>query len=256
MISKLSSKEFSLLQHFIESKCGINIGEDKAYLIESKLSFLLAESGLSSFEELYLKICNDRNQGMTEDIIDAITINETFWFRDKTPWNILQDLLLPTYIDEIRSGKRTKVRIWSTACSYGQEPYSIAMCVDHYLTRLDIVDVNLSHFEIIATDISKTVLQMASFARYDSVSISRGLDDGYKAKYFINEGRVWTLIEKIKNAVSFKYFNLQNDYVLLGKFDIIFCRNVLIYFGERLKKEVINKIAAGLMPNGLFIIGS
>ena len=130
------------------------------------------------------------------------------------------------------------------------------MCIDNYLSKQGIKDINLSHFEIIATDISHSVLQIAKMGKFDSISIMRGLDSLYKEKYFINEGRIWSLSEKIKSAVRFQQFNLQNSFLLLGKFDLVFCRYVLIYFSEKLKKEVLNKISQVIEPKGILIIGS
>jgi chemotaxis protein methyltransferase CheR len=157
---------------------------------------------------------------------------------------------------ELREGKRDKVRIWSAACSYGQEPYSIAMCIDHYLQCHDIHDLSLSHFEIFATDISRTVLQTAQIGRYDNISIQRGLDDTYRLKYFKNEGRIWSLNDEIRNGVRFQQFNLINEFFPCCKFDIIFFRNVLIYFSDKLKKEMMSKIKASLSPGGILFIGS
>lgn len=251
----LSSREFILMQKFIEEQCGISIGEEKAYLIESRLSKLLVDSGLTSFEALYGKICDKNDPYIKEKVIDAITTNETLWFRDKSPWYILEDLLLPMYVQQFRDRKRSKVRIWSAACSTGQEPYSIAMSIDNYLARNAVTDVKLSNFEILATDISHSVLQAAKLGKFDSISIMRGLDSIYKDKYFRNEGRVWSLDEKIKNAIHFQQFNLQNNFLLLGKFDIIFCRYVIIYFSNKLKSEVMNKIASALEPGGILILG-
>jgi len=133
MYGGTASKEFIMIQKFIEGKCGISLGEEKAYLLESKLARLLAESGKSSFEELYLKICSTNDTDLIDSVIDAVTINETFWFRDKTPWYIIEELLLPALIAEFRKGERDRIRIWSAACSYGQEPYSVAMCIDSCL---------------------------------------------------------------------------------------------------------------------------
>ena len=254
--TELSSKEFALMQKFIEERCGISLSEEKAYLIESRLSKLLIDSDSSSFEELYEKINNINNETIVEKVIDAITTNETLWFRDNMPWRILEDILLPTYIQQIREGKRAKVRIWSAACSTGQEPYSISMCINNYLDQRKIIDVKISNFEILATDISSTVLQIAALGRYDNISIIRGLDNAYKDKYFTNQGRVWSIDEKIKNSVNFKKFNLQNSFILLGKFDVIFCRNVIIYFSNNLKKEVMGKVAASLEPQGALFLGS
>jgi len=250
------SKEFLMIQKFIEDICGIALREEKAFLLESKLSKILAESTFSSFDELYREICCWNDPKILESFIDIVTINETFWFRDKTPWNIMEDLLLPIYIQEIRDGKREKIRIWSAACSYGQEPYSIAMCIDNYLEENSIFDVKMNHFEILATDISKTVLQIAEVGAYDNISILRGLDEHYKLKYFTNQGRVWKLEEKIKKSVRFEQFNLIKDFSCLGKFDMIFFRNVMIYFSEQLKKEMLNKIMNLLNPRGALFIGS
>lgn len=244
------------MQKFIEEKCGIALSEEKAYLIESRLSRLLIDSNLTCFEELYQRISVSDDPNIVEKVIDAITTNETLWFRDRAPWCILEEQLLPTYVEDIRDGRRNKVRIWSAACSTGQEPYSIAMCIDNYLRQKGINDINLSQFEIIATDISSTVLQIARMGRYDNISITRGLDNDYKENYFKSEGRVWVLDEKIKNLVSFRQFNLQSSFFLLGKFEVIFSRNVLVYFSEKLKKEVVKKMALALQPQGIFIIGS
>lgn len=245
-----------LMQKYVEEQCGIKIGREKAYLIESRLSRLLVESGLTSFEEFYSMIQDQRDKKMSEKVIDAITTNETLWFRDKSPWSILEYILLPAYIEEIRSGRRTKVRIWSAACSTGQEPYSTAMSIDRFLYNHGIYDVDSSKFEIVATDISGAVLDIAHNGKYDSISMTRGLDAYYKEKYFKNIGRAWMLDEKIKKRVEFKRFNLQEDYIPLGAFDIIFCRYVMIYFSNSLQKEVLEKIASVLTPQGVLFPGS
>ena len=256
MSPKLSSNEFTVMKKYIEEKCGILLGEEKAYLIESRLSKLLISSGLSSFSEFYSKIIKQDDKNMAEKVIDAITTNETSWFRDKIPWIILEEVLLPKYIKQIRNGEKSKIRIWCAACSTGQEPYSISMCIDHFLNKNGIKDITFDDFEILATDISSTVLQIAKMGRYDSISIMRGLDQTYKNKYFEIQGRVWLIDEKIKNAVRFKAFNLQNSFLLLGKFDIIFCRYVMIYFSKIFKEEMLRKIAGALEHEGLLFIGS
>ncbi|MGE5417287.1 MAG: CheR family methyltransferase [Acidobacteriota bacterium] len=256
MTAGLSSQEFALMQRYIEDKCGITLGEDKAYLIETRLSKLLIDSGLNSFEELYHYIRTSNDQRLVEKVIDAITTHETLWFRDRSPWEIIGEVLLPEYVKVLREGKRFKIRIWSAACSTGQEPYSIAMLIDHYLSRNGISDVRLAQFEIIATDISTTVLDIARLGRYDSISIQRGLGPEYRDKYFKNEGRIWLLDEKIKSAVTFKPFNLQTDFGIMGRFDLVLCRYVLIYFAEQLRKSVVQKISQVLEKDGVLLIGS
>lgn len=256
MGTKLSSNEFRLMQKYIEEKCGILLGEEKAYLIESRLCKLLIDSRLSSFIELYNMLIKSNDKNIEEKIINAMTTNETLWFRDQSPWIILEEVLLPIYIEQLRSGEKSKIRIWSAAASTGQEAYSTAMCIDNFLNKNRIEDINLSSFEIIATDISREVLQIAGMGRYDSISIMRGLKETYKNRYFKNEGRVWKIDERIKNSVKFMKFNLQNSYLMLGKFDIIFCRYVMIYFSEKLKNEVLEKMKNSLVTNGVFFIGN
>lgn len=256
MNGNLSSCDFILFQKYIEEQCGISIRDDKAYLIESRLSKFLVKFSLESFEELYQMLSQQKNTALAEEVIDALTTNETLWFREKTPWELITDTLLKHYIQEIREGKRSKVRIWSAACSTGQEPYSIAMCIHAYLERHEIKDVTLGQFEILATDISNSVLQMAKRGKYDSISMARGLDISYRDRYFKQDGRIWILEERIKNAVHFVQFNLQKSFSNFGKFDLVFCRYVAIYFSESFKKEIFKKIASSLVPRGVLILGN
>lgn len=256
MKAGLSSNEFLKMRKFIEDRCGIAISEDKAYLIESRLSKLLIDFRLSSFEDLYARIASMKDPDIVEKVIDLITTNETSWFRDMTPWVILEEALLPGYINDLREKKRMRIYIWSAACSTGQEPYSIAMCIDNYLDRNGITDITLADFEILATDISRTVLDIARTGRYDNISITRGLGGEYREKYFKSDGRGWILSDKIKRAVTFKQLNLQKDITVRDAFDIVFCRYVIIYFSERLKKEVLDKIGLALKKNGVLFVGS
>ena len=256
MPANLSHLEFQLFKSYINEKCGIDISEDKAYLVETRLSKLLVDSGMNSFDELYYAIRKNNDPHMSEKLIDAITTNETLWFRDKSPWIILEEVLLPRYIDMLRSQVKSKIRIWSAASSTGQEAYSTAMCIDHYLESKGITDITLSQFEIIATDISQTVLEMARKGKYDAISIMRGMEQSYKEKYFTKDGMVWEIKDKIKNAVKFDHFNLQNSFMFLGKYDIIFCRYVLIYFSDEFKKEITSKMFHSMHSKGILFIGA
>ncbi|MZP29956.1 protein-glutamate O-methyltransferase CheR [Heliobacterium undosum] len=248
-------KGFRLMQQYIERECGIHLDDDKAYLIEGRLGKLLAESGARDFEEFYHLLYKSRDRRMAEKVIDAITTNETMWFRDKTPWRILEDLLLPRFVEELRAGKRLRIRIWSAAASTGQEAYSTAMCIDRYLKDKAVAGISLDRFEIIATDISPAVLQVARSGKYDSISILRGLEAAYKDRYFQKEGRVWSIDERIRKAVRFERFNLQDPYHLLGSFDVIFCRYVAIYFSEMLKRDVFTRMAGQMNPGGVLFLG-
>ncbi|MBC7961070.1 MAG: protein-glutamate O-methyltransferase CheR [Vallitaleaceae bacterium] len=252
----MTPQTFAMMQRLVEDRLGMVLEEEKAYLLESKIGNMLSRYSFKSFEELYTHICYKNDHELIDEIIDAITINETFWFRDKTPWLIMEELLLPQYIEEFRAGKREHVRIWSGACSYGQEPYSIAMGIDRYLKTHNIHDVSLDYFEIVATDLSNTVLKKAKAGEYDSISMHRGLEDLDRFTYFKNEGKIWRINEKIRQAVRFQQFNLIKEFFPNNKYDIIFFRNVLIYFTQSQKKAVMSKISESLKSNGILFLGS
>ena len=252
----ISGLELQLLQKFIKNKCGIEIGDDKAYLIESRLAKILADSGFSSFGELYCSVYDSNDEALTQKLIDAITTNETFWFRDKTPWKIIEDLYMPKYLEMLRSGEKDKVRIWSAAASTGQEAYSTAVCVDKYLRGRFIKDVKLDRFEILGTDISHFALEIAKKGRYDNISIMRGLDSSLKDKYFKKCGAAWEITDEIKQAVTFRQFNLQNKFISFENYDVVFCRYVLIYFSEELRGDIVNKMHGALNDDGILFVGS
>ena len=185
MSNELSTKAFAQFQQYIEEQCGIAIGDEKAYLIESRLTKLLIEAKLNTFEELYTMLSKKKDPKLSEKVIDAITTNETLWFRDKTPWQVIETILMPEYVEIIRKTGR-RVRIWSAAASSGQEAYSTIISIDQYLKRHAIKDISLKDFEVIGTDISGPILEIARAGRYDPISIMRGLDPRFKDIYFIN----------------------------------------------------------------------
>lgn len=251
---KITDNEFSLFQDYIEKNCGIHLENSKAYLIENRLRHLLFDYNCKTFVELFNKIRSDKSNQLRDRIIDSITTNETFWFRDIHPFTTLSEKLLPIFSNDISSGRKNKIRIWSAACSTGQEPYSIAMSILEYFKQ------NSSHFgsyfEIVASDISESVLASAKSGIYDSLVISRGLQTDIRDKYFSMDGNLWKVNDNIKKMVSFKKLNLQDSYNTLGKFDIVFCRNVLIYFSDLFKRDILKRIADLLKPSGYLFIGS
>ncbi len=256
MSVNLSDLEFRLFKAYIGEKCGIDIGWEKAYLIETRLAHLLSESKLNSFAELYSRITTSGDIELSEKIIDSITTNETLWFRDKTPWTILQKIYLPQFVKMIRSGEKKKIRIWSSASSTGQEAYSTAICIDNYLQRNLISDVTLSNFEIIGTDISNACIELAVSGRYDNITIMRGLDKEIKDSCFKNMNTYWEINDKYKKAVKFLQFNLQKSFFILGSFDVIFCRYVLIYFSDEFKVDVIRRARNALTDGGVMFLGA
>ena len=252
-MSQLDNNEFRLLRDYVEKNCGIHVDEQKAYLVETRLLPLMVENGCRTFTEFYYKAIADKSLKLRDKIIDAMTTNETLWFRDQYPYTILTQEILPAFATEIANGTRKTIRIWSAACSTGQEPYSVAITIREY-ARLKGLDT--SCFEIIATDISPTVLFLAQNGRYDSLIMSRGMPDDLRKSYFQTNGKVWTIDDSIKKAVSFRKLNLQEDFSFMGKLDIIFCRNVLIYFSEPFKRNILNRMSKLLQANGTLFVGA
>lgn len=250
----INKEEFILLRDYIHQECGIVVGDEKVYLIESRLAHLVVEAGCNSFKEFYLKARGDFSNKLRNKIIDAMTTNETLWFRDIKPWTIIKEIVIPHFISMLKKGQKTQISIWSAACSTGQEPYSFAMLLDEALQNEP--SLRKSQFNILATDISPSALYMAISGRYNSVAMARGMLPGYQQKYFVTEGVVCQIKDEIKNMVQFKQFNLQENFSRLPDFDLVFCRNVAIYFSVDFKKELFRKIYGKTSAGGFFFIGS
>jgi len=256
LFCSINEDEFILFRDYIAEKSGVIIPPEKAYLIETKLSKLMLDAGFESFKEFHNYLVTNPDPHMAERIINTITINETLWFRDPTLWKVLEELILPGFVEELQQRRKARVRIWSAAASTGQEIYSAVMCVDNYLKRNRITDVSLSDFDFFATDISSNVIGIAKKGRYDKISIMRGLNDHYRSIYFINEDSAWDIDPKIIQAVKFERFNLQDSFRSLGLFDIILCRYVLIYFSDESKREIVEKIRDSLTDRGVVFTGN
>jgi chemotaxis protein methyltransferase CheR len=254
--ASISEGEFLLFKNYIAENSGIVISPEKSYLIETRLSKYMADAGVNSFGEFYDYIVSNSDPSMPQKIINAITINETQWFRNEAPWKVLEERLLPGLVAELASGKKTRVRIWCAAVSTGQEIYSTAMCVDNYLSENRVKGINLSNFDFFASDISSHVLDIEKKGRYDKISMMRGLSDRYKTGYFTENGSAWDIDPKIRDAVRFERFNLQNSCLKFGLFDVIFCRYVLIYFSDALKREIITKMYGSLLNGGVLFTGN
>ena len=252
----INESEYTLFKDYIAQRSGIVIPPEKYYLLETRFSKFMADAGTDSFSEFYDYLISGLDPMLPEKLINSITTNETRWFRDETPWKILESSLLPGLVDALISRKKARVRIWSAAASTGQEIYSTAMCIDNYLAKHHVKEVSLSDFDFLATDISSHVLSIAKKGRYDKISINRGLNETYKNKYFTENSSAWDIDPRIRGAVRFERFNLQHNYTTLGMFDIVFCRYVLIYFSDELKKEIISKIHSQLFNGGVLFTGN
>jgi chemotaxis protein methyltransferase CheR len=256
LYGSINEQELALFSGYLREKSGIVVPPETAYLFETRLSKMLADAGCDSFTEFYRYVKSGADPDIEQKIIDAMAIHETLWFRDSSPWEVFESDILPGLIEGIRSGKRLRARIWSAAVSTGQEAYSTAMCVDNYLKTHKVSGVRLSDFDFLATDISGSVLRIAEMARYDHISIRRGLDDYYRDRYFTRQDEAWELDPAIRGAVTFRRFNLMDNFAPLGVFDVIFCRYVLIYLSAELKGNIVLKLRDSLVDNGAVFVGN
>ncbi len=256
---RITAQEFRLLSDFIEAECGVLLGNEKAYLIENRLSNLAKASGCRTFGEFYVKLKHSsRSDRIRSAVTDAITTHETLWFRDGYPFRVLQESLLPEFQKDIRAETRDSVRIWSAACSTGQEPYSIAItALDFYLKTGIGAESCHSQVAVLATDVSEKVLSAARTGRYDINAVSRGLLPGHLERHFRKEGNEWVLEPKIKKMVTFRQMNLKEPISSnIGYFDIIFLRNVIIYFSEEFKKILFARAARLMNRGGYLFLGA
>ncbi|MEZ9042290.1 MULTISPECIES: protein-glutamate O-methyltransferase [unclassified Vibrio] len=245
----ISDQEYRDFSRFLESQCGIVLGDSKQYLVRSRLSPLVTKFKLASLSDLLRDVVTGRNRELRVAAVDAMTTNETLWFRDTYPFVVLADKLLP----EIAANKRP-IKIWSAASSSGQEAYSMAMTILETQARKPGMLPNVS---ITATDISASMLDMCRTGAYDNLALGRGLSPERRRTFFedAGDGRM-KVKDNVKRMVNFRPQNLMDSYALLGKFDIIFCRNVLIYFSPDMKSKVLNQMANSLNPGGYLLLGA
>jgi chemotaxis protein methyltransferase CheR len=246
--------EVEVLGRYIYDLCGILVEQSKTYLLESRLQPLLEEFQCHSYGELYERAQCDVSWRMQQRIIDSISTKETSFFRDQAPFELLKRKLLPDYLDCIRDpahGVGPRLSIWSAACSTGQEVYSIAM-------TLKEMPVNLGHYRItvLGTDISDAAIAQASYGCYNQVEIARGLPPDKRTRYFQAVGSQWRVKDELRALVSFHRRNLLEPLNGLGTFDIIFCRNVAIYFNQPDRIRLFERLSEHLHPAGALLIGS
>lgn len=249
-MASINAHDYAELAHFLKQASGIELGANKQYLVESRLVVVFKQFNIQTFSELlpYFNLSNAYAERLKSAVIDAMTTNETSWFRDDQQFHVFQKDVLP----DIALRKRGAIKIWSAACSSGQEPYTISICLSE-MQRLSSLRPNV---QIIATDISETVLSNARCGIYNDIMMQRGLDAALYKRYFqpIAEGHQVTL--DVMKRVRFQQLNLLEPFTQLGKFDIIFCRNVLIYFSEEVKRDILTRLADRLEPNGYLFLSS
>jgi len=251
MKSEITPQEYEAFKTFLQKACGILLGDNKQYLVKSRLRRILEENSLTTLGQLLERLNRPGRNSLQEQVIDAMTTNETLWFRDNHPFRILAEKLLPELAE--RPGSQP-MRIWSAACSTGQEPYSIAMIVDEFKRQKP--GKLKREVQVVATDISRSVLETARKGEYEMRAIGRGLSPERQRNFFTpSTAGGWQIRPHIKNMVEFREMNLLERYAL-GRFDLVFCRNVLIYFSSELKKDILTRMNASLNPNGYLILGA
>jgi chemotaxis protein methyltransferase CheR len=250
---KIKPDEVKIVTQYIYDLSGISLDASKKYLLETRLSTIAEEHGCRSYADLIRKAKTDPRKQVEKAIIDAISTNETLFFRDNGPFELLQHKILPEVVDarSTSSVLKTKIRIWSAACSTGQEIYSIAIVLRELLG-----DLNKYNVKLLGTDISDTAITQASVGRYNKFEIERGLAKDKLTKYFTAAGGFWKIKDEIRAMANFRKLNLMLSFTALGKFDIIFCRNVAIYFTLEDRKKLFNRLADMLEDDGYLIIGS
>jgi len=250
--SSLDPKEFEYFRHFLRDACGITLAENKQYLVTTRIRRILTDNQLDCLVDLVDRMRQVRYSKLREQVIDAMTTNETFWFRDIYPYEYLKSTLLPELQEQRATGP---IRVWSSACSSGQEPYSQSMIVEEF--KRSKMGALKRPVEIVATDLSTTMLEQARRAEYDKMAILRGLSTQRLGQFFdAGPNEMWKLKPSVSDRVQFKPMNLMDPYTSLGKFDIIFCRNVLIYFSAELKQDILRRMHGLLKPEGMLVLGS
>jgi chemotaxis protein methyltransferase CheR len=245
----MTELEFEALRAFLKARSGLALSPEKRYLVESRLASVCTKFKIENLSRLVWEIKSGRSSALANATIEAMTTNETFFFRDKAPFDLFQDVLLPRFIKERTASRR--LRIWCAAASTGQEPYSLAMLLKEAAPRMPGWKV-----DIIATDISNEVLEKARAGVYNQFEVQRGLPIRLLVKYFTQKEEQWQISPEIRSMVDFKYLNLIEDFSRLGQFDIVYCRNVLIYFDASMKGNVLRRIAQIMAPDGALVLGA
>jgi chemotaxis protein methyltransferase CheR len=240
--------DYEYLRKYLKDHSGLDLSADKQYLIESRLLPLARRAGLSGISDLVQKM-KGGSAAFNTQVVEAMTTNETFFFRDKVPFEHFRDLIMPHLLAS-RANRKT-VRIWCAAGSTGQEPYSLAMSLKEMGAQLAGWRA-----EIIATDLSQEVLEKSRAGLYSQFEVQRGLPIQMLIKYFKQVGELWQINAEIRAMVQHRQLNLLHDFSQLGVFDVIFCRNVLIYFDQETKMQVFNRLAKAMEPDGFLMLGA
>jgi chemotaxis protein methyltransferase CheR len=244
----VNQPDYQFLRKLLRDKSGLDLSADKQYLIESRLLPLARKAALPGIGELVQKL-KDGNCSLVGQVVEAMTTNETFFFRDKVPFDHFREAIMPELLKA--RAHRKSVRIWCAAGSTGQEPYSLAMCLKEMGSALSGWRV-----EILATDLSQEVLEKSKAGLYSQFEVQRGLPIQFLVKYFKQAGELWQINPDVRGMVQHRQLNLLHDFAQLGTFDVIFCRNVLIYFDQETKVNIFSRLAKSIEPDGFLVLGA
>ena len=244
----MTPQEFDFLRSFLHGQSGLDLADDKRYLVEARLNPIARRAGHDTLSALVTALRSSRDPGLAEAVVEAMTTNESSFFRDKTPFEHFRDTIVPHMLGARVPSRQ--IRVWCAAASTGQEPYSLAInaCED---TRL-----NGWRLDLLATDIAASVMERGKSGVYSQFEVQRGLPIQLLVKYFNQNGDMWELDPTVRRMVRWQKLNLLNSLKGIGRFDVVFCRNVLIYFDRPTKTDVLARIADTLEPDGFLILGA
>jgi chemotaxis protein methyltransferase CheR len=241
--------DYDYLRKLLKERSGLTLSADKQYLVESRLLPVARKIGVNGLSGLVQKLKEPGTDALTTEVVEAMTTNESFFFRDKIPFDLFRNEVMPALLTA-RAAQRS-IRIWCAAASTGQEPYSLAMCLKEMAGK-----VAGWRIEILGTDLSTEVLEKAKTGIYSQFEVQRGLPIQLLVKYFAQIGETWQVAPELRAMVQYKPVNLLHNFSHLGTFDVIFCRNVLIYFDQQTKIEVLDRMARSLQPDGFLLLGA
>ncbi len=245
----MNPADYDYLRGLLKERSGLSLSADKQYLVESRLAPVIRKAGVAGLPELIAALKAQPSGALSIQVIEAMTTNESFFFRDKTPFEHFSSVIMPALL-KARASRR-HIRIWCAAASAGQEPYSLAMCVKEMGAQLAGWRV-----DILATDLSGEILERAKTGRYSQFEAQRGLPIQMLLKYFSQVGEQWEIQPQLREMVHFRPLNLMQDFAALGQFDVVFCRNVLIYFDQPTKVATFERLARVTAPDGYLLLGA
>jgi chemotaxis protein methyltransferase CheR len=241
--------DYDFLRKFLKRRSGLVLSAEKQYLVESRLLPLARKAGLTGLGGLVDAIRNGADEALLTGIVEAMATNESFFFRDKIPFEHFRSIVMPALIAARRRARA--IRIWCAACSTGQEPYSLAMCLKQ-MER----EIAGWRIEILATDLSGNVLEKARQGLYTQFEVQRGLPVSLLIEHFTRIGEAWQIAPALRGMVKYRQINLLSDFSQLGVFDLIFCRNVLIYFDQATKTDVLERLSRAVASDGYLVLGA